>query len=139
MPNSHTEVYVHYVWTTHDRKPHLAPEIETRLYNCIRGRCGKMQAHLLAVGGAADHIHLLIRQPATLSMGEVANDIKGASSHFATHALACAEFGWQRCYYAISVGPDAVDSVVRYIENQKRHHANNALRAGWEPVADDRV
>jgi len=45
MPNSHTEVYVHFVWATWDRKPLITPDIEPRLYNCIRARCRDMQAH----------------------------------------------------------------------------------------------
>ncbi len=75
MPNSHTEVYVHFVWATWDREALITPQLEIQLYDCIRARCRDMQAHLLACGGVADHLHLLLRLPATRSLCEVVKKI----------------------------------------------------------------
>src|SRR5580700_10916632 len=106
MPNSHTEVYVHFVWATWDRQPLITPDIEPRLHNCIRARCRDLQAHVHAVNGIADHVHVVVRLPATMSIAAIAGDIKGASSHFATHALGAAEFRWQGGYFAEGVCKD---------------------------------
>ena len=136
MPNSHTEVYIHLVWATWDRQPLITPAIETRLYNQIRSRCRNMQAHLHAIDGISDHIHLLIRLPATLSISEIVKDLKGTSSHFATHLLACPDFRWQGAYSAFSVGPEGVETVCSYIENQKKHHTQQSIIDEWELSAE---
>jgi putative transposase len=132
VPNSHTEVYIHYVWATWDRDPLISDDIEKRLHNCIRARCRDLQAHVHAVNGMPDHVHLVIRLPATLSIAEIAGDIKGASSHFATHVLGAADFKWQGAYYAEGVCRDALDTVIAYVENQKKHHQDKSLRNEWE-------
>ncbi|MCW3097092.1 MAG: transposase IS200-family protein [Chthonomonadaceae bacterium] len=136
MPNSHTEVYIHLVWATWDRQALITPAIETRMYNHIRSRCRDMQTHLHAIGGISDHIHLLIRLPATLSIADIVRDLKGASSHFATHLLSCPGFRWQGAYSAFSGGPEGVEAVCSYIENQKQHHARRSIVDEWE-LSDD--
>ncbi|HLK57384.1 MAG TPA: IS200/IS605 family transposase [Chthonomonadaceae bacterium] len=136
MPNSHTEVYVHFVWATWDRKPLITPELEPQLCACIRARCRDMQTHLFAIGGIADHIHLLVRLPATFSLSQIAKDIKGASSHLVTHMLGHPDFRWQGAYSAHGVADDRLDIVGKYIENQKVHHAQNTTYNAWE-LPDD--
>jgi REP element-mobilizing transposase RayT len=136
MPNSHTEVYVHFVWSTWDREPLVTADIEDRVYACIRARCRDMQAHLNAIGGVADHVHVLLRLPATLSLAPVAKDMKGASSHFVTHVLGRSGFRWQGAYSAFGVCEEAIETAAFYIESQKQHHARNTLRDRWEPSND---
>jgi REP element-mobilizing transposase RayT len=110
----------------------IAPDIEAELYDCIRSRCRDLQAHLHAIGGVADHVHVLIRLPSTLTIAQVVRDIKGASSHFATHVLKCVDFQWQGAYSAFSVGADGLAAVISYISHQKQHHAGRTIRAAWE-------
>ena len=116
MPNSHTEVFVHLVWATWDRRPLITPEIEARLYACIAAGCRDLQAHLMAIGGVSDHVHLLIRLPSTLTIAQIAKDLKGTSSHLITHELACPKFRWQGAYSAFSVSPEGVEAVCDYIQ-----------------------
>ncbi len=136
MPNSHTEVYVHLVWATWNRQPLITPAVEKALYACLASRCRDLQAHLLAVGGVADHVHVLLRLPATSSVSQVTNDLKGASSHLATHELHLPDFRWQGAYGARSVTPNGVAAVRAYIENQKRHHGDRTVRSEWERASD---
>src|SRR5579862_754485 len=98
MPNSYTELYMHLVWATWDRQPLITPEMEARLYTCIATCCRDLQAHLVAIGGVSDHLHVLVRLPVTLTVAQLAKDLKGTSSHFITHALACPDFRWQGAY-----------------------------------------
>jgi REP element-mobilizing transposase RayT len=132
MPNSHTEVFIHLVWTTSERQPLITPQIERVLYSCIAARCRDLQAHLMAIGGISDHVHLLIRLPATLTIAQIAKDIKGASSHLITHKLSQPDFRWQSAYSAFGVSPEGVEAVCNYIQNQKQHHAQRHTRPEWE-------
>ncbi len=111
MPNSHTEVFIHLVWNTSERKPLITPQIEPALYSCIAARCRDFQAHLMAIGGISDHVHLLIRLPATLTIAQIAKDLKGASSHLLTHRLSKPDFRWQSSYSAFSFSPEGVEAV----------------------------
>ncbi len=136
MSNSHTEAYVHFVWATWDREPTLTPDVEARLYACIAARCRELQAHLLAIGGVADHLHVLLRLPATLTVAQAASDLKGASSRFATRDLNLPAFRWQGAYSARSVSPQGTGDVCAYIEDQKRHHADKTTYHEWERAND---
>ena len=49
-----------------------------------------------------------------------------------THVLASSQFRWQGAYSAFSVCTDSLATVCAYIEDQKRHHARNTIRADWE-------
>ena len=58
--------FYHFVWATWDRVALLEGPIERHAYALIREQCEKMQCPLYALGGTADHIHLLVTLPAVL-------------------------------------------------------------------------
>lgn len=133
MPNSYVCVYVHFIWTTWDRLPLLTPEIEAPVHAAIVARCRELNGIPLEIGGTANHIHLLVRLPATISLAQLAMEMKGASSHLVNHQLVPgSDFHWQGAYAAFSVEAERVANVRAYIRNQKRHHAQDELVAEWE-------
>ena len=136
MPESHTELYIHLVWSTWDRMPSLTKEIRQAVYACIKEECTKLRAQALAVGGTDDHVHLLARIPSTLSTAVLAKQVKGASSHLATHELGCPTFKWQGHYAAFSVSSSLIARVQAYIQNQERHHQERTTdkhqEVAWE-------
>ena len=131
MPNSCTELYVHFVWATWDRKPLITPQIEGIAYTAIRAKCHERKCQVRALGGVADHVHVLVRMPATLDVATLAHDMKGASSHLIRHRLT-PDFQWQGAYAAFTVCPSVVPALCEYIEGQKEHHARNRLKPDWE-------
>jgi putative transposase len=133
MRGPYTQLYLHCVWATWDRLPLITPQVEARIYACIEAKCRELKCHPLAIGGIQDHIHLLVRFPATLSPALLIGDVKGASSHLMTHEAAPDTFfKWQGAYGAFTIRKDDVPIVSAYIANQKTHHANNTLTAEWE-------
>jgi REP element-mobilizing transposase RayT len=131
MPNSYAELYVHFVWATWDRKPLLTLEIEAAVYAAIRAKCHERKCQVRAVGGIADHVHVVVRMPATLDVATLAHDMKGASSHLIRHHLGT-DFRWQGAYAAITVCPSVVPALCEYIEGQKEHYVRNRLNLEWE-------
>jgi REP element-mobilizing transposase RayT len=92
-----------------------------------------LKAEVIALGGVADHVHLLVGLPATLSIADLMSHIKGASAHLVTHQLATgAFFKWQGAYAAFSVNPRDLDPLSAYIARQPEHHAAGSLRPAWE-------
>jgi putative transposase len=63
MRSPHLELYVHLVWATWDRLPLITPELEPRLYAALVQQARTLSSVPLAIGGIADHVHLLLQLP----------------------------------------------------------------------------
>jgi len=75
-----------------------------------------------------DHIHLLVRLPAAVSVAALVKQVKGASSHLVNHKLSVdAEFKWQGAYGAFTVSPSAVSAGAEYIRCQEQHHRDRSI------------
>ncbi|HET8626155.1 MAG TPA: transposase [Thermomicrobiales bacterium] len=80
-------VYVHLVWGTWDRLPLLTEEIEGRVYRAVGAKAVDLGAAPVAIGGTDDHVHLLVRRPATLAIADLVQGVKGTSAHLVNHQL----------------------------------------------------
>lgn len=128
-----TQLYLHCVWATWDRQPLITPTIEQPVYASILSKCQELNCEALAIGGMPDHVHLLIRFPTTLTVADLLQGVKGASSHLMTHRITPESFfKWQGAYGAFTVSKESVPIVKAYIERQKEHHAQNNLWADFE-------
>ena len=133
MRSPYTRLYVHCVWATWDRQPLLTPAVEARLYAAIAAKCHALRCEMLAIGGDLDHVHLLARFAASLSIAELVQEVKGASSHLMNHEIAPhREFRWQGSYGAFTVNANGLEKVIGYIRNQKTHHAERRTFDEWE-------
>jgi len=128
VANVHAELYLHLVWATCGRRPMITEQIQQQVYVAIAAQCKKTKCELLAVGGIADHVHVLARIPPTISVAELARRLKGASSYAASHENRTAQpFRWQGSYGAFTVSRSVVPRVRVYVLEQKRHHADGVL------------
>ncbi len=138
MRSPYTQLYLHCVWSTWDRLPLITPQIERAVYACIRSKCQELKCDVMAIGGTADHVHLLVRLPATISVAILVKEIKGASSHLVTHEIAQNEFfKRQGAYGAFTVSPKFVSRITTYVERQKQHHAEEDFHPDWEATFSD--
>jgi|YNPNPStandDraft_1061719.scaffolds.fasta_scaffold97829_2 REP element-mobilizing transposase RayT len=132
--HNYTQLYVHLVWATWSRLPLISPAIEPHLYRVIEAKCVALGCQPLALGGIADHVHLLVSFTPTLSISRLVGEIKGASSHFITHEIQPGEFfRWQGSYSAFTVSQAALDQVCSYILTQKKHHEYGSMFPEFEP------
>ena len=139
MPDTYAQIYLHIVWSTWNRLPHLRPDVREHVYACIIAECRKLGTEVLAIGGTLDHVHILVRLPTTVSVACLVKQMKGSSSHLATHADFGAEgFKWQGGYAVFSVSKAVVPKVQDYIANQERHHAEGTTHRGAEIVWEER-
>ncbi|MHC5721915.1 MAG: IS200/IS605 family transposase, partial [Nostoc sp.] len=93
------------------------------VYGAIIRESEQLKCTVIAIGGIEDHVHLLTGFPPTISVCELAKQIKGSSSHFITHEIQPGEFfKWQGSYGAFTVSYDAIDNIANYIRNQATHH-----------------
>jgi len=78
---------------------------------------------LIVINGVEDHLHTLIGLKPKMALADLVQDIKADSSKFINrNKLVHGKFSWQEGYGAFSYGHSQLDSVIRYIQNQKKHH-----------------
>jgi REP element-mobilizing transposase RayT len=75
----------------------------------------------IAVGGIADHVHILLLLPPTMALSTAVQKIKANSSRW-IHEQTGRRFEWQEGYAAFSVSISQTNATVDYILRQKEHH-----------------
>jgi putative transposase len=138
MPNSNSEIYLHFVWTTYRRHELITAEVERPLYACILTECRSMGCEALAIGGMPDHVHLAVRMATRVSPASLMQWVKGVSSTATReHVVQPGDlFGWQDGYGVFSFSRSHLPKVISYIRNQKHHHGGGKLWTVWEPSSD---
>lgn len=138
MSKNYVELYYHFVWSTWRRSPFMVEEVQQPLYRYLMSVSCTHLFKLFAVNGIEDHIHVVASIPPKISISQAVKLLKGSSAHFCNHVLSLDfVFKWQRGYAALTFGKSALPNVVSYVQNQKRHHANNHLRPNLETQTFD--
>ena len=75
-----------------------------------------------AIGGMADHVHLLVGTRATICLADVVRDVKAVSSRWMHEQIGLAEFSWQEGYDAFTVSASQREALREYVVRQKEHH-----------------
>lgn len=118
MAHSNVLNYVHCVFSTKQRTQ-LIRDPES-LWAHTRGIARNCKFDMLAIGGAVDHVHILLALPGNRNLADVMRDINANSSR-PMRELGV-RFAWQDGYSNISVSSSQIPVVKRYIANQKEHH-----------------
>lgn len=132
-----TSSLYHCVWSTKDRRPLLTGEIQARLWPYLGGiaRANKMSA--LAVGGVADHIHVLLSLPAPLSISKEMQLLKGNSSKWLHDEFReLQSFSWQEGCGAFTIGMSGVPETKNYIATQAEHHKKRTFQDEFRSFLD---
>ena len=129
--HAHASLLIHFVFSTKNREPLITEDMQPRLWAYVGGiaRTNKMKA--LAVGGVSDHIQMLLSLHPTVAADKAVQLIKSGSSKW-MHQQGQRMFAWQTGYGAFTIGVSQVKTTVRYITNQKRHHATKSFAEEWK-------
>lgn len=130
-------LFYHAVWGTKNRLELIDPAWEKDLYGYIWGKATTLGCIPHAIGGMPDHMHVAISIPPKLSVAILIGRLKGASSHYINQNYADGSFMWQAEYGVVSFSEKALSAIVDYVNDQKKHHANNTLNLSFENVAPD--
>lgn len=123
MASTLTNLLYHIVFTTRKKQDFIIPALSVELYPYIGGIIREDKGKLLKIGGILNHVHILARFSASISVSEMMRRIKGSSSKWANESSRSTQhFSWQRGYGAFSVSESAVENVISYIGNQDEHH-----------------
>jgi putative transposase len=123
MSHSHVCCLVHVVFSTAERRPTTRDGMVDRLHGYLGGIARENGIPALAVGGTADHVHLLLSIPRTISVAKAVQLLKSGSSKWIHENIPSARnFAWQEGYGAFSIGISQTAKTVQYIRNQAEHH-----------------
>ena len=138
MRRNRLALFLHLVWATWDRLPMIDQASERPLYREIENEAIGMRCTVLALNGTQDHVHVVLTLPSTVTVADLAKQLKGSSSHFFNEVLQPEmPFKWQGSYGAFTVSRWDVDRIVAYVKNQKQHHADATLLPEWEEAYED--
>jgi len=123
MAQSLSNVLVHAVFSTRERRLLITSELEMRLQKYISTVCDDLGCPAIYMGGMPDHIHILVKLGRTISISDFISKIKANSSRWVKSVDPLHHsFEWQRGYGAFSVSESSRQKVIDYVANQKEHH-----------------
>jgi len=128
MPFTHLSLHFHIVFSTKDLHPFIADDWRGRLHEYPGGLVRAADGIPEAIGGTADHVHLLVGLPATHSLATFVQDIKQTSSRWVHETIGVKNFAWQPGYGAFTVSVSNCDAVKEYIANQVEHHQTKTFQ-----------
>jgi putative transposase len=129
-------LFYHFVWATKYREPLISQDFEQSLHNAIAAKVIDLGGIAHAVGGIADHIHLVASVPPKIALSTFIGQVKGNSSHFVNHEIRLAhKFAWQDEYGVVSFGERHLGWVVRYVHSQAQRHEQSTTVERLEHTA----
>ena len=129
MANTNTQIYIHIVFASEGRQSLIQPEYNDELQKYITGIVSVRKQKLIAINNMPDHLHLLAGLKPDLSLSNLVRDVKANSSKFINEKRWVAgRFSWQEGFGAFSHSRSQLGTVIRYIENQQKHHAKKSFR-----------
>ena len=129
MANTYSQIYIHLVFAVKYREGVIASSWQQELYAYMIGLVEARGHKVYAIGGIKDHVHLLVSMSPNQSISDMVRDVKRASTNWIKERhYVRGNFAWQEGFGAFSYGKSQVDSVVKYIQNQKQHHIGKTMR-----------
>jgi len=129
MANTYSQIYIQTVFAVDGRLSLIRPEFKEELYKYMTGIVRNKKQKLLAINGMSDHVHILIGLKPAMALADLVRDIKADSSDFINRKKWIrGRFCWQEGYGAFSYGHSQLDTIIRYIQNQERHHRRRTLK-----------
>ena len=129
MANTFSQIYIQTVFAVSGRMSLIKPEFKEDLYKYSAGIVRNQGQKLISINGMPDHLHILIGLKPSMALADLVRDIKGDSSTYVNkNRWVRGTFSWQEGYGAFSYGHSQLDTIIRYIQNQEKHHRRRSFR-----------
>jgi REP element-mobilizing transposase RayT len=129
MADTYIGLYIHYVFSTKNREPIIATHVQERIWAFMGGIARENRMKALCIGGVADHVHLLISMPTTISVAKTMQLIKGGTTAWVHDTFPGQQhFAWQEGYGVFSVSECDLEQTIAYINRQEEHHRRKTFQ-----------
>jgi putative transposase len=123
MSDTLTNILVHIVFSTKERRPLITPELKPQLHAYMGSIARALHVHPIAINGTDNHVHLLLRMPPTIAVSDLLRVLKANSSRWIrATGPKMQPFAWQSGFATFSVSQDLIPRLVDYIAHQETHH-----------------
>jgi REP element-mobilizing transposase RayT len=132
MANTFSQIYIQTVFAVSSRRSLITPAFKEDLYKYITGIVRNQGQKLISINGMPDHVHILIGLRPAMALADLVQEIKADSTDFINkNKWVRGRFSWQEGYGAFSYGHSQLDTIIRYIQNQERHHQRRSFRSEY--------
>ena len=129
MANTFTQIYVQIVFAVQGKLNLISEQNRERIEKYMCGIVSNNQSKPISIYCNPDHVHVLIGLHPSISISDMARDIKSSSSKFINeNNLTKGRFRWQEGYGAFTYSRSQIDSVTKYILNQPEHHKKKSFK-----------
>jgi REP element-mobilizing transposase RayT len=123
MAQSLSKMILHLVFSTKERQKFITRLIRPRLHGYLAQVAREMGCEVHVVGGVADHVHLAIDFPRTITVADLLKKLKGTSSVWMKEQdREFSDFAWQGGYGVFSVSASHKHQLIEYIAHQEERH-----------------
>jgi REP element-mobilizing transposase RayT len=129
VANTYSQIYIQVVFAVESRQNLIDPAHNEQLQKYISGILAAQRQKLIAINNMPDHVHLLIGQRPDSNLSDLVGDIKSGSTNFINRSRWIrGRFNWQQGFGAFSYSRSQLNDVIRYVQNQQRHHQKRSFR-----------
>lgn len=133
------QLYYHLRWSTDGQAQTLTRESIARLDSYITRYAQTLGFQVHAVGGMADHVHIVVQAPPERPMLDVIHELRRATTRFGREGLALPGFAWDEAEQLwATVSPEDLARLLAYVDGQAARHAEGDVNLAWEnqPVGE---
>ena len=118
------DIKYHYVWKTKYGYGVLKGDVALRTRQILREVCAENGLVIVSGNVRANHVHILVSGPTNMSPAQIAQYLKGKSSHRLQREFRelqkkyWGQHLWARGYFCATVGAVNEEMIKKYIENQ---------------------
>ena len=131
----YARLFYHITWTTKERQPMITEANREPILKAIAAKVVALKGTCHAVSAVSDHVHLVATIPPSMPLGEFIGKVKGNSSQLASRLGGAGNpeaFEWQSEYGVLTVSESHLRRVVKYVNDQQRHHDEASLHSQFE-------
>jgi putative transposase len=137
VANTYSQIYIQVVFAVESRQDLIDPIHNDELQKYITGIISRQRQKLIAINNMPDHVHVLIGQRPDSELSDLVGDIKSGSTNFINRQRwVKGRFSWQEGFGAFSYGHSQLDTVIRYIQSQQRHHKGRSFHDEYITLLD---
>ena len=138
MANTFSQIYIQTVFAVENRQSLIKPDFKEDLNKYITGIVRNQGQKLISINGMPDHVHILIGLKPAMALADLVREIKADSSTFVNkNNFVHGRFSWQEGYGAFSYGHSQLDTIIRYIQNQEKHHSRRSFKDEYLNPAEE--
>ncbi|SFC50999.1 IS200/IS605 family transposase [Flavobacterium phragmitis] len=128
MANTYHQIYIQVVFAVKYRDALIEEKWRSKLLGVIGNLINETGCKTIIVNGVEDHVHCLLGLKPTITISELMKTVKAKSSKYINdNTLTKSKFSWQEGYGVFSYSQSQIDSVYKYIQNQKEHHKKQSF------------